>query len=47
MCIRDRNKNGFDDFGNVTRALSKHEGSSEHMRCALSFPELKKNSSTI
>ena len=41
------NKNGFDDFGNVTRALSKHEGSSEHMLCALSFSKLKKNLSTI
>ncbi|CAH1962682.1 unnamed protein product [Acanthoscelides obtectus] len=40
-------KYGFNDFGNVTRALRKHEGSSDHMRCALGFSKLKKNLTTI
>lgn len=41
------NKTGFNDFGNVTRALHKHESSSEHMRCALGLSKMKKNLSTI
>lgn len=40
-------KYGFDDFGNVTRALRKHEGSSDHIRCALGFLKLKKSLTTI
>nr|CAI5829018.1 unnamed protein product [Callosobruchus analis] len=40
-------KYGFNDFGNVTRALRKHEGSADHMRSALGFSKLKKNLTTI
>ncbi|KAJ8980089.1 hypothetical protein NQ317_017106 [Molorchus minor] len=41
------NNSGFNDFGNVTRALNKHEGSSEHIRCALGLSRLRQNLNTI
>ncbi|XP_023311335.1 zinc finger MYM-type protein 1-like [Anoplophora glabripennis] len=41
------NKGGFNNFGNVTRGCRNHEGSLEHIRCALMFAELRKNLSTI
>lgn len=41
------NKTGFSDFANVTRALHKHEGSTEHIRCALAFSRLRKNLTSI
>ncbi|KAJ8964959.1 hypothetical protein NQ317_010797 [Molorchus minor] len=38
---------GFNDFGNVQRAHSKHEGFSEHIGCALGLSRLKQNLNKI
>ncbi|KAJ8980666.1 hypothetical protein NQ317_013278 [Molorchus minor] len=45
--LNEYSVSGFNDFGNVQRAHSKHEGFSEHIGCALGLSRLKQNLNKI